>query len=312
MATLRHSLSKARSKKGSSLLTAGLTVGAALAITALLVRRAARKTEQRHPPTGRFVEVSGVRLHYLEIGTGDPVVLLHGNGLHARDFVGSGLANALARHYRVIAFDRPGFGYSQRPRSHIWSPQAQATLLRAAFAQLGIEQPVVIGHSWGTMVALALALQHPNALRGLLLLSGYYYPTMRWDSVLESPPAIPLLGDLMNYTVAPLLARLTTPSQVRQLFAPEPVPTAFHEAVPLEMMLRPWQLRAAAAEAALMMPAARSLAKRFSELHLPVTIVAGTGDRIVDHQAHAARLHRDLPQSRLLLIPERGHMLHYT
>jgi pimeloyl-ACP methyl ester carboxylesterase len=296
----------------SSALAAGVAVGAALGTIALLVRRAARQAEERHPPIGRFLEVEGVRLHYLESGAGEPVVLLHGNGTHAGDFVGSGLMEALARRYRVVAFDRPGFGYSQRPRWRVWTPAAQASLLREAFAQLGITRPVIVAHSWAALVALALALRHPESVRGLLLVSGYYYPSLRLDALFQSPPAIPLLGDLMRYTVSPLLGRWLLPLQVRRAFAPERVPAAFQEQVPLEMMLRPWQLRAGAAEAALMNPAARALARHFGEIQLPVTLMAGTEDEMVDHRAHAARLHGELPHSHLLLMAGRGHMLHYS
>ncbi len=307
---LPASLSRGRGK--SSALTAGLTAGVALTLTALWVHRAARQAEKRHPASGNFVEVDGVCLHYLECGAGQPVVVLHGNGVYARDVIGSGLAKALAQRYRVLAFDRPGFGYSQRPRSRIWTPEAQARLLRGALVKLGVERPLIVAHSWATLVALALALQYPDLARGLLLISGYYYPTLRLDSLLLSAPAIPLVGDLLRYTLSPLLGRWLAPLQLRQLFAPEPVPARFREAVPLEMVLRPGQLRASAAEAALMVPAAKALAPHFGDLHLPVTLVAGAEDRLVDYRSHSARLHRELPHSRMRVLPGRGHMLHYA
>ena len=72
----------------------------------------AKKAEAENPPKGRFVEVNGVRLHYVERGDGDPIVLLHGNGSMVEDFECSGLIDIAAKQYRVIAFDRPGFGHS--------------------------------------------------------------------------------------------------------------------------------------------------------------------------------------------------------
>ena len=63
--------------------------------------------------------------------------------------------------------------------------------MRGRCQRLGIERPVVVGHSWGTLVALAWALRRPDEVRGLLLLSGYYYPSLRADVVLFAPPAIP-------------------------------------------------------------------------------------------------------------------------
>lgn len=157
-----------------------------------------------------------------------------------------------------------------------------------------------------------MAQHAPQALRGLLLVSGYYYPTPKLDAVLQSPPAIPLLGDIMRYTVAPLLSRLLMPLMLRRVFSPRPVPDAFRQAVPVGMMLRPWQLRAAAADSAIMVPAAAALAWHYSQMDLPVTIVAGEGDRIASHHTHSERLHRALPGSTLLIIPNAGHMLHYA
>ena len=187
------------------------TAATLAAMTAYNVYRA-RKVEREHPPTGQFITVDGVRLHYLEKGEGPPVVLLHGNVVTAEDFDTSGVLGLLAKRHRVIAFDRPGFGYSDRPHNgSAWSARAQANLLRDALVMLGINRPVVLGHSWGAAVALALALNHPIAARGLVLLSGYYYPTFRTDVLLSSPPAIPLLGDLLRYSISPLLARLMQP-----------------------------------------------------------------------------------------------------
>jgi len=94
-----------------------------LAVAALINTTVARRAERRNPPRGAFIEVDGVRLHYLEKGSGSPVVLLHGNQAMADDFAISGAIDLLAEKYRVIAFDRPGFGYSERPRALAWPPR---------------------------------------------------------------------------------------------------------------------------------------------------------------------------------------------
>ena len=148
-----------------------LAAGAALAAAAVWVNWKARRAEREHPPIGRFLEVDGVRLHYLDRGEGRPVVLLHGNGSMIEDLALSGLLELAAARYRVVAFDRPGYGHSTRPRDRVWTPEAQAELVRAALRRLGVERPIVVGHSWGTLVATALA--HPADVAGLVLLSGY-------------------------------------------------------------------------------------------------------------------------------------------
>ena len=138
---------------------------AALAAAAVYNTYRARQVERQHPPLGRFIDVDGVRLHYLERGEGPPVVLLHGNVVTAEDWVLSGVLDRIAERHRVIAFDRPGYGYSERPQGSAWTAASQAELLLRAFVQLGIERPVVVGHSWGTNVALAIALADPAAVQ---------------------------------------------------------------------------------------------------------------------------------------------------
>ncbi len=287
-------------------------VTALAAGTALWVGRQARKAEHAHPPIGKFIDVDGVRLHYVERGEGAPVVLLHGNTVLLQDFIASGLIDDLAQRHRVIAFDRPGFGFSERPRDRLWTAEAQAALFSRAFTQLGIEAPVVLGHSWGTLVALALALDFPDQVRGLLLASGYFFPTARLDVALTAPVAVPVLGDVLRYTVSPIFGRLSLKGVAKAMFAPCEVPQQFFDMMSREMMLRPGQIGANAEDAAFMIPAAQEFDGRYHELRMPVTIVAGAEDKIVDPEAHSVRLHEAVVHSKLLVVPNTGHMVHYA
>ena len=297
-----------KSSRASAIFVA--TAASLAAMTAYNVYRA-RKAEREHPPTGRFVTVDGVRLHYIEKGEGPPVVLLHGNVVTAEDFRTSGVLDLLATRHRVIAFDRPGFGYSDRPHGSAWSARAQADLLRDALVILGVNRPVVLGHSWGAAVALALALNHPTAARGLVLLSGYYYPTWRADVLLSSPPAIPILGDLLRYSISPLLGKLMQPLLLKGMFAPLPVPARFAKGSTPNMSIRPGQIRAESQDGVAMIPGAFAMRHRYQELTIPVVIMAGAKDRVVSAK-QPARLHAQIPHSVLRLVPDVGHMLHYA
>lgn len=291
--------------------TGAAIVGLGLLASWLFVRARSRRAEREHPPTGRFITVDGVKLHYLERGQGPALVLLHGNGVDATDWEHSGLLDAAAEHYRVIAFDRPGFGYSERPRSTVWTPDKQARLLHHALQELKVESAIVVGHSWGTLVALSLGMQVPDVVRGLVLVSGYYYPSLRLDVMVGAPPAVPLVGDVLRYTVAPLAGRLIWPAAVGRAFAPMPVAERFRQLSPW-MGLRPAQLRANAADASLMVPAAMSLARRYGRLKVPVQILAGAQDGVCDCGHNAERLHAALRHSELSVTPGVGHMLHYA
>ncbi len=295
--------------RARSALASGLLAAAAAEQHAL-----ARRAEQAHPPAGRFLEAGGIRLHVLEEGAeGSAVVLLHGRVVTAGDFRASTLLGRLARGHRVLAFDRPGYGYSTRPRDRIWSAEAQAAVLADAFARLGIERPVVVGHSIGALVAAALALDHPEAVGGLVLLSGYFYPTPRLEVALYAPLALPLLGDAMRYSVAPFAGRLALPALLRRMFRPNPVPPGYTAAVPPAMVLRPWQIKASAGDAAGMSANAARLAPRYGGLKLlPVALVCGDADAVVAPERHSVRLHRALPASALHVVRGAGHMVHHA
>jgi pimeloyl-ACP methyl ester carboxylesterase len=292
-------------------LATAAAIAGALAIAALVNRRLARNAESDNPPAGRFLEVDGVRLHYVERGSGPPLVLLHGNGSMIQDFDSSGLIDLAARNYRVIVIDRPGFGHSDRPRNVVWTPAAQAELINGALHRLGISHAVVLGHSWGASVAIALALKYPKLVDGLVLASGYYYPTLRPDVLALSAPAVPIVGDVLAYTLSPIVGRVMWPLVMAKIFSPRPVPAKF-EGFPKEMALRPSQIRASAAESALMIPDAFYFRGQYADLKMPVVIVAGDEDKVVDIDTQSTRLHHDVSQSKFHRVRGAGHMVHQS
>jgi pimeloyl-ACP methyl ester carboxylesterase len=303
-------------------MTIALGVVAALAGAALYNRSQSRRAERNNPPVGRLLDLDGIRVHYLEerpadagttgVGNRPPVVLLHGNTVTLDDWIVSGVFDLTACSRRVVAFDRPGFGYSDRPRDRAWTPAAQAELLRRACRRLGVERPVVVGHSWGTLVALAWALQAPQEVAGLVLASGYYYPSTRLDAALVTPAALPLLGALLNHTVSPLLTRITLPGTLRTMFAPRPVPNRFWDAFPKALISRPKQIRAMSQEGAIMIPAAAALRPHHGGLSCPSVVLTGDADRVVDPEDQSIRLAHELNDAELRIVRGAGHMVHHA
>lgn len=287
-----------------------VSAAAALAATALVVDWQARRAERRHPPKGRFVEVNGVRLHYIDAGEGDPVVLLHGNGSMLDDPLLS-IFPPLAKQHRVIALDRPGFGWSERPRDREWTPEAQATLIRDALKALGIERPVLYGHSFGATVVVSFALLYPEDTRGIVAASGYYYPNMRADSIVAWSATLPLIGPILRNTLLPVEGAVFGNLAVKALFDPAPVPETY-AVFPSGLALRPSQLRAAGEDGRTLRAWAKRACPHYSDIVVPVIIVAGTDDRVVDPIGHSRRLHDEIPGSRLRLWPDTGHMVHHT
>jgi pimeloyl-ACP methyl ester carboxylesterase len=173
------------------------------------------------------------------------------------------------------------------------------------------EPAVVVGHSWGTLVALAFAERHPGSAAGLVLLSGYYFPAPRVDALLVAPAAVPVLGDLLRHTVSPVFGWLTMPLMKRAMFAPAPMTPRFKNEYSTALALRPSQLRATASDGALMMSDAKQLSARYGELSVPVAIVAGNGDKVVSPD-HAEQLRVAVPDGTLRTVEGAGHMVHHV
>ncbi|RYF44747.1 MAG: alpha/beta hydrolase, partial [Cytophagaceae bacterium] len=224
----------------NSLLFKVAAVGACLGAMATVNKALSMWAERKHLPKGRFLDVDGVKLHYLDQGSGPVLVFLHGNGSMIDDFTSSGLISEAAKHYRVIAFDRPGFGHSSRPRDTVWTASAQAHLIHRALSQLGVSEFSVFGHSWGASVAIAMGIRHPDHVRSLVLASGYYYPVPMMSMFLLTAPALPLIGDILAHTIAPAISRFLWQGMIAKIFKPAKAPQKFRS-FPKSMALRPSQ-----------------------------------------------------------------------
>lgn len=289
-----------------------LAGAAALAAGAGYTAWTSARARVEQPPQGRFLAVDGVRLHYLEAGPPEApaIVLLHGNVVDARDWLQSGVLQRLAETHHVIAFDRPGCGYSRRPRDRLWAPRAQARAIAAGMEALGLGPAVVAGHSVGVQTALNLALDHPERVRALALLSGYYFPTLRLDSLAVGLQAAPVVGDLLTHTLLRPIGRLASPLVAAQMFAPQKPPSGFLKR-PFELSLRPAQIHAYSADGFLMLLEARRLAQRYRELRLPIVAAAASEDLIVDPREQSQRFAAAV-EARFIDLGPAGHMAHHA
>jgi pimeloyl-ACP methyl ester carboxylesterase len=268
--------------------------------------------EERFPPLGGFVTADGVELHYVERGSGRPVVFLHGAGGMLEEFISSPLAELLAERYRTIVFDRPGYGHSKRPHAGLAGPRAQASVVHSALGALGIERPILIGHSWGGAMALAYAAEFPQDLSALVILAGWAFPARQAAILLFSLPAAPFLGGMVHRVVWPTLARSLAAEAVQRIFTPNLIPPAFSASFPLELALRPSQLLADAEDLRALNPCVARMQQRYPSIRIPVELVTGNADVVVDPVRHAIPLAAMLPDARLTVLPSVGHMVHHV
>jgi len=298
-----------RPSTGARLSALGATT---LLATALLTRFLTKRAEECHFPGGKILRIGGETVHVIDEGSGPCVVLLHGNGGMVEDFEATTLIETLAKTHRVIVLDRAGFGLSTREAGGTWTPEREADHLAAVFAHLDVRNPVVVAHSWGTMVAIALALRDPPFVKGLVILSGYYYPTTRLDVALQTPVSLPIIGPLLRHTVMPLISRANAPLTIKHVFAPMDVPLLFSRLYSVPMASRPSQLKSVADDTVTMPDSAARLSEHYAELQLPIRIIAGADDQIVSTQEQSERLHRELHNSEIQILDGVGHMTHHA
>ncbi|MCF6443250.1 alpha/beta fold hydrolase [Nereida sp. MMG025] len=304
-----------------------LALSLAVAVAALggcaIVDKRADKREaqglQTHPPIGQFVEVDGRRVHAYVTGQGPDLVLIHGASGNVRDWT-LGFIDAVKDNYRVIAFDRPGLGYTDRLSDEFGgafntaaeSPRQQARMLKAAADQLGVERPIVLGHSYGGAVAMAWGLEFPDHARGIVNVSG---ATMPWPGSLDTSYRINA-SSLGGATVVPLITAFAPVSAaddvVSGIFAPQDPPEGYADHLGLFLTIRRSQLRANARQVNSLRPHVVEMSAHYADIQTPVEILHGTADTIVPLTIHSEPLAALLPNARLTRLEGIGHMPQHT
>jgi pimeloyl-ACP methyl ester carboxylesterase len=283
------------------------------AATALLSWRMAG----RFPPQGRFVDVEGGRLHYLEAGPPDgralgTVVLLHGASANAADPM-LRLGARLSQRFRVIAFDRPGQGWSDRiGGAEAGQPARQAALIAGALRRMGVARAVIVGHSLAGAIVPNLALDHPDVTGGILILSGVTHPWPGKSISWYYHPATSVLGWIFTRTLSTPLGALLVEPAVRAVFAPEAAPPDYVERTGALLVLRPSAFKANAEDVAGLHAAVAAQSPRYPQIRVPATVMGGDKDRIVWTDLHARSFAREVPGAKLVVMPGVGHMPHQT
>ena len=259
-------------------------------------------------PDSQFVEVNDLTVHYKETGSGDPVfVLLHGFG--ASLFSWREVMDPLSQFGRVIAFDRPAFGLTDRPLPGDWvgqnpySPAAQVDLVIALLDGLGVDQAILVGNSAGGTVALNTALTYPERVQALILVDAAVYAgggSPAWARPILQTPQMQHLGPLIARQIqnggrAFIESAWHDPS----LITPE-IFAGYEKPLQAENWDRAlWELTAASHPL--------GLDERLSELALPVLVITGDDDRIVPTE-QSLRLAAEIPGAELVVIPACGHL----
>jgi pimeloyl-ACP methyl ester carboxylesterase len=255
---------------------------------------------------------SGRSLHSVQRGAGEDVLLLHGAMTTHHDWL-AGPAGAMCKEARVTAVDRPGHGLSQRPR-FVGTPRDQAGQIAAGLDRLGVGPAVVVGHSFGALVALALAERFPRRVAALVLVSPLVFPEPRLlEHGLIAPRSIPVVGPLLSHVSGRSgLDRAAAEWIQAVMFAPAPVPAKWKQSFPFDQVLDPDLLVYEGEDSASMLPLSPAGTIDLRRIDMPVSVITGSEDRVVEQDRQGKALARLLPDARLTQIAGAGHMLHHS
>jgi pimeloyl-ACP methyl ester carboxylesterase len=297
-----------------------LTLAAIVAVLLCLAALAgfaaiiARRVEQVLPPRGKFMEIDGARIHYLDEGQGQPIVMIHGLGGQGRNFSHS-LLSRLSGQFRVIVVDRPGSGHSSRPDGMPARLRTQASVIAQLMQQLQLEPAILVGHSLGGAVSLCTALEHPAQVAGLALIAPLTH------SVQEVPPvfrglviASPKMRRFIAWTLATPIGMLGGKAMLEQVFAPETPPADFRTKGGGMLGLRPKAFYTASTDLESVTEDLDPMPARYAELErrgLPIAMLYGRQDALLDWQVQGQAMLASLPSMQLELV-DGGHMLPLT
>lgn len=270
--------------------------------------------EAAYPPIGTLIDVNGLNIHATDQGDGEgpPVILIHGASGNVRDWH-FGIVERLTTARRVIAMDRPGFGYSDRAATpEAWQPSEQAKQLRRAARRMDARKPILVGHSWGAAVALAWALDAPDEVSGVVSVSG---ATMAWGGIAAALSSVGVGDFAVDYYVSSLSRRADTGAIddfLARGFAPQAVPQGYADYVGAPLALREHTLRANGDDLKNTQAVLQDLSAQYGSLSVPLQIMHGEADRLLNIEQHGYALERATNRSEITPLPGVGHMSHHA
>src|SRR6195256_4819272 len=285
---------------------------AALVVLALVTQASVLLVQRAHPAPGAMVGVAGASLHVVELGphdaSGPAIVMLHGASSNL-EAMRRPLGEHLAKNHRVILIDRPGHGWSTRARLEDSTPEIQSRMIAEALAKLGIGKAILVVHSWAGALGARIALDYPERVAGLVMLAPVAYPWPGGVGRYNKIVAMPVIGPLLAYTITLPLGFFVTEPGPRRVFLPQLMPDGFVRDTATPLLLRPREFLANARDLVTLKAAVAEQAPRYPGITVPTVVITGEIDKTVSTNRHSRPFAKAVPNARLIVLPDVGHMV---
>lgn len=246
-------------------------------------------------------QIGDRQLRVLELGSGSPILFVHGSPGSVEDW--APMMMKLAQHHRVVAYDRPGNGFSD-------GVGVEATLadnaktLRGVIQGLELHGVVVVGHSYGGATALALAVDSPGDVKAFVIVESRSYPPSSPD-LLFRILAIPYLGEGLARAITGFVGPSKMKAGIDRSFAPneDQIPAGFLEAR-MKLWSSPKVVTTLARESVRYEQGLKEISPRYGSIKGKVFIVQGD---VGPRAEMARRLHETIAGSELTVLKNTGH-----
>ena len=287
-------------------------VVAALAILAVVTQAGVFALQRAYPARGRMVEVAGATLNVVDIGPrdapGPPVVMIHGASSNL-EVMRQPLGEMLARNHRVLLIDRPGHGWSTRARLEDSTPAIQGGMIDEALEKLSVGRAILVVHSWSGALGARMALDYPGRLAGLVMLAPVAYPWPGGIGWYTKLVVIPVIGPLLAYTITLPLGYFLAAPGARGVFLPQVMPDGFVGKTATALVLRPREFLANARDIVTLRAAVEQQAPRYGDIRVPAVVISGEVDKTVTTNIHSRAFAKAVPNAKLIVLPDVGHMV---
>jgi pimeloyl-ACP methyl ester carboxylesterase len=265
---------------------------------------------------GSHIEIDGIKIRYYQLGKGQDIIFVHGASSCLEDYLP--MAQFLSTKYRVTLYDRPGCGFSD-VNSNYYSLQGNAVILKDLIDKLGLKNPLIIGHSYGSGVSLAFYDANPNVARGYILMGicAYPYEEIKYaerlfdELVIGNAVVNPIFGNVFAKMIMSLSGKQTYKDIFTKVFLPakmseEYIANSFSNwysdpRIFITLFRNAWGFD----------KDIRKIYKNYPKMETNLTIIQGEKDFFIETLPSAKRLNTEIEKSKMILLPETGHMVFF-